>query len=66
MHVVVQLARGEGEPRVVEITDVYSGDDGAVLHPVFSYRNEAGGGHFVATGHVPAWAEGAPGSLFRS
>jgi pilus assembly protein CpaF len=58
-HVVVQLGRSpEGEPRVVEIVDGAS-------DPIFTFKAE-GGGRFAATGHVPAWAEGASPAMFRA
>jgi pilus assembly protein CpaF len=58
-HVVVQLGRSpEGEPRVVEIVDGPS-------DPIFTFKPE-GGGRFAATGHVPAWAEGASPAMFRA
>jgi len=61
LSLVVQLARGvEGELRVSEISEIGGGG----VQPVFSFKPE-GGGRFAATGHVPAWAEGAPPSLFR-
>jgi pilus assembly protein CpaF len=67
VQVVVQLGRSlEGEPRVVEISDITEGGvDGALMTPVFSFRPE-GGGRFTLSGHVPAWAEGAPPSIFRA
>jgi pilus assembly protein CpaF len=62
VHVVVHLGRSpDGEPRVVEIVDS-SGGDGS--EPVFTFKAE-GGGRFAATGHVPAWAEGASPAMFR-
>jgi pilus assembly protein CpaF len=62
VHLVVQVQRSaEGEVRVVEIAEIGPGDAGAAIQPVFS----AAGSRFSATGHVPAWAEGAPPSMFR-
>jgi hypothetical protein len=43
---------------VVEIVDGNGGDT------VFSFKAE-GGGRFAASGHIPAWAEGAAPAMFR-
>jgi pilus assembly protein CpaF len=62
VHLVVQVQRSaEGEVRVVEIAEIGPGDAGTAIQPVFT----AAGSRFSATGHVPAWAEGAPPSMFR-
>jgi pilus assembly protein CpaF len=62
VHVVVHLGRSpDGEPRVVEIVDGGGAEGG---EPVFTFKPE-GGGRFAATGHVPAWAEGASPAMFR-
>jgi hypothetical protein len=45
---------------------VSAGGDGPMLQPVFTFKPDAAGGRFAATGHVPAWAEGAPPSTFRA
>jgi pilus assembly protein CpaF len=67
VQVVVHLTRtAEGELRVGEIAEVTAGTDGPVLHTVFSFRPDAAGGRFAASGHIPAWAEGAPPSTFRA
>jgi pilus assembly protein CpaF len=67
VQVIVQLARtAEGELRVAEIAEVLPGDGMAACHTVFTYKPDAAGGRFAATGHVPSWAEGAPPSTFRA
>ncbi len=65
-HVVVQLGRSpDGEPRVVEIVDgTAESTGGGSGDPIFTFKAE-GGGRFAATGHVPAWAEGASPAMFR-
>jgi pilus assembly protein CpaF len=61
VHVVVHLGRSpDGEPRVVEVVD-NTAEGG---EPIFTFKAE-GGGRFAATGHVPAWAEGASPAMFR-
>jgi pilus assembly protein CpaF len=61
VHVVVHLGRSpDGEPRVVEVVD--NTTEGG--EPIFTFKAE-GGGRFAATGHVPAWAEGASPAMFR-
>jgi pilus assembly protein CpaF len=63
VQVIVQLGRSaEGEPRVTEISEV----DGERVQAVFTYKPDAAGGRFAPTGHVPAWADGAPPSTFRA
>jgi pilus assembly protein CpaF len=63
VQVIVQLGRsGEGEPRVTEVSEV----DGERVQAVFTYKPDAAGGRFAPTGHVPAWADGAPPSTFRA
>ncbi len=65
-HLVVVLGRSsEGEPRVLEISEVAGGAEGFSVSPVFSLRNDGASSRFVASGHVPAWADGAPASMFR-
>jgi Flp pilus assembly CpaF family ATPase len=67
VQVIVQLARtAEGELRVAEIAEVLPGEGAAACHTVFTYKPDAAGGRFAATGHVPSWAEGAPPSTFRA
>jgi pilus assembly protein CpaF len=62
VHVVVHLGRAsDGEIRVVEIVDLGGGGQ-----PVFAFKPDSAGGRFAAAGHVPAWAEGAPSTMFRS
>ena len=66
-HLTVVLGRAsDGEPRVLEIAEVSGGADGLTVSPVFSLRNEGATSRFAASGHVPAWAEGAPASMFRA
>jgi hypothetical protein len=68
VSLIVHLTRGaSGELRVGEITEVRPGDpgEGPTLHPIFTFKPDQTGGRFAATGHVPAWAEGAPPSTFR-
>ena len=68
VHVVVHLGRSpDGEPRVVEVVDGVGGphgESGGGGEPIFTFKPE-GGGRFAATGHVPAWAEGASPAMFR-
>jgi pilus assembly protein CpaF len=65
VHVVVHLGRSpDGEPRVVEVVDGVSGENGGG-QPIFTFKAE-GGGRFAATGHIPAWAEGASPAMFRA
>jgi hypothetical protein len=66
---VVQLIRtAEGETRIGEIAEVIAseGGDDPGLKTVFTFKPDAAGGRFQATGHVPGWAEGAPPSTFRA
>jgi pilus assembly protein CpaF len=60
LHLVVHMGRGGDESRVLEIYDVAAGE------PVFTFKPDGAGGRFVASGHVPAWAEGASPSVFRA
>lgn len=63
LQIVVQMTRtADGEPRVAEIAEV----DGERVQAVFTFKPDAAGGRFAPTGHVPAWAEGAPPSTFRA
>jgi pilus assembly protein CpaF len=63
VHLIVQLTcTPDGGTRVAEIDDVNEGE----LSPVFTLKPDAAGGRFSPTGHVPAWAEGAPASTFRA
>jgi pilus assembly protein CpaF len=63
VHVIVHLARtATGETRVGEISEV----EGGQIHAVFTFKPDAAGGRFAATGHVPAWTDGAPPSSFRA
>jgi pilus assembly protein CpaF len=58
VHVIVHLSRtADGELRVGEIAEMTPMGVQAVF--------KAEGGRFAPTGHVPAWAEGAPPSTFR-
>jgi pilus assembly protein CpaF len=67
IHIVVSLGRaGEGEVRVAEIAEVTPTAEGPAVTPVFSLRGDGAGARFQASGHVPAWAEGAPASMFRA
>jgi pilus assembly protein CpaF len=69
VQVIVQLGRtGDGESRVTEIAEVVPGAPGEppTSQAVFSYKPDSAGGRFAPTGHVPAWAEGAPPSTFRA
>ncbi|MGZ3426627.1 MAG: ATPase, T2SS/T4P/T4SS family, partial [Polyangia bacterium] len=63
VQVIVHMTRtADGEPRVAEISEV----DGERVQAVFTYKPDAAGGRFAPTGHVPAWADGAPPSTFRA
>jgi pilus assembly protein CpaF len=67
VQLVVQLQRSsDGEPRVGEIAEVTPGPSGASVQAVFTFKPDASGGRFQASGHAPSWAEGAPPSLFRA
>jgi pilus assembly protein CpaF len=70
VHVVVHLTRtADGEPRVGEIAEVSGSSNGGApptTQAIFSFKPDASGGRFAGTGHVPAWAEGAPPSMFRT
>jgi pilus assembly protein CpaF len=67
VQLVVFLGRGaEGEPRVQEIGEVTFGADGLAVTAVFSLRGDGASARFAASGHVPAWAESAPASMFRA
>jgi pilus assembly protein CpaF len=68
VSVVVHLSRtADGETRIGEISEVtaHKGDQPG-LQPIFLFKPDSAGGRFSATGHVPAWAEGAPPSTFRA
>ena len=69
VQVIVHLTRStDGEMRVGEIVEVSPAGVGETpsLQPIFSFKPDATGGRFAATGHIPAWAEGAPPSTFRA
>lgn len=66
-HVTIVLGRAaDGEPRILEIAEVGAGESGFTVSPVFSMRSDGASVRFAASGHVPAWAEGAPASMFRA
>ena len=67
VQLVVVLGRSaDGESRVLEISEISPGAEGPQATPVFSSRGDGAAARFTATGHVPAWAEGAPASMFRA
>ncbi len=70
IHVIIHLTRtADGETRVGEISEVTPGHgqgEAPAIQPVFVFKPDAAGGRFSATGHIPAWAEGAPPSTFRA
>ena len=65
-HLVVLLGRAGEGIRVLEVAEVSSSADGPVATAVFSLRGDGAAARFAASGHVPAWAEGAPASIFRA
>jgi pilus assembly protein CpaF len=58
LHLSVHVGRtASGAYRVMEISEVTLAEEGGVeLVPIFSFKPEGTDGHFVATGHSPAFA----------
>lgn len=58
LHLSVHVGRtASGAYRVMEISEVTLAEEGGVeLVPIFTFKPEGTDGHFVATGHSPAFA----------
>ena len=69
LNLVVHVARGaDRRVRVIEIADLESIDTRGrpVLVDVFRYKAGGDHGSFSPMGHVPAFADKAPSSMFKN
>lgn len=68
LHLIVHVARGgDGAQRVLRIAELERFDDRGRprVADVFTWKGDESG-RYTSTGHIPAFAEGAPSTMFRS